>query len=73
MTLRDAQGDATVWLPVPSLDTPWQRTLDTSWTSNGGELSLAADGDTGAKLLVARFKAGGPAPSVVLMRATALM
>jgi len=66
VTLRDAQGDATVWLPVPSLDTPWQRTLDISWTSNGGELSLSADGDTGARLLVGRFKAGGPAPSVVL-------
>jgi len=66
VTLRDAKGPSLVWLPVPSLDTPWQRTRDLSWSSSGGDLRLAADGKTGAKVLIASFDAGIPAPSVVL-------
>ena len=66
VTLRDAKGESMVWLPVPSLDTPWQRTRDISWSSNGGDVRLAADGQTGAKVLVARFDAGTPEPAVVL-------
>jgi transglutaminase-like putative cysteine protease len=64
--LRDAQGGAIVWLPVASLDTPWQRTRDTTWSGNAADMRLAADGDTGARVLVARFDAGVPQPTVVL-------
>jgi transglutaminase-like putative cysteine protease len=64
--LRDAKGDSTVWLPIPSLDTPWQRTQDSSWTGNGAEVRIAADGDTGANMLVARFAAGTAQPNIVL-------
>jgi hypothetical protein len=61
--LSDPAGPSTVWLPVPSLDTPWQRTRDISWTRSGaGEVRLTTDGDTGAKVLVARFEAGAAAP-----------
>ena len=64
--LRDAQGGAIVWLPVASLDTPWQRTRDTTWSGNAADMRLAADGDTGARVLVARFDAGVAQPTVVL-------
>ncbi len=64
--LADPAGPSTLWLPVPSLDTPWQRTQDISWSSNGGEVRLASDGDTGAKVLVARFDAGVAQPRLTL-------
>ena len=64
--LRDAQAGAAVWLPVASLDTPWQRTQDTSWSGNGADIRLLADGDTGAKVLVARFERDTIQPTVVL-------
>ncbi|MFT7721338.1 MAG: transglutaminase domain-containing protein [Roseateles sp.] len=64
--LKDAAAASTVWLPLASLDTPWQRTLDTQWTSNGGELRLAADGDTGARVLVAQFGADRATPTLTL-------
>ena len=66
VTLRDPQGEASVWLPVPSLDTPWQRTQDVGWSGNASSMRLASDGSTGAKVLVARFDAATASPTVVL-------
>ena len=64
--LLDPKGASVVWLPVPSLDTPWQRTQDVDWNGNGGDIHLTADGDTGAKVLVARFDAGVAQPMITL-------
>jgi transglutaminase-like putative cysteine protease len=64
--LREPQGAAVIWLPVPSVETPWQRTQDTSWSGNSSDVRMAADGATGAKVLVARFDAGTKEPTVVL-------
>jgi transglutaminase-like putative cysteine protease len=64
--LRDAKGGATVWLPVTSLETPWQRSGDVSWSGNASDVRFASDGETGAKVLVARFDAGTADPSIVL-------
>jgi hypothetical protein len=62
VTLKDAKGPSTIWLPVPSLDNGWQRTLDVHWTDNAGKVQLSTDGDTGAKILTATYDAaGGPA------------
>jgi transglutaminase-like putative cysteine protease len=66
VSLRNANAESVVWVPVPSLDTSWQRTRDLSWSSNGGDVHLASDGKTGARVLVARFDAGSPEPRVVL-------
>lgn len=66
VTLKDAGGGATVWIPVASLETPWQHTLGTTWSGNATELRLAADGDTGARMLVARFDPAVAAPTVSL-------
>lgn len=65
--LRNPAGEATVWLPVPSLDTPWQRTQDTQWSGNAHDVRLLTDGETGAKVLTARFPAGTPQPTLVLV------
>ena len=64
--LVDPAGPSTAWLPVPSLDNPWQRTQDISWTSNASDLHITTDRDTGAKVLVARFDAGVAQPTVAL-------
>jgi transglutaminase-like putative cysteine protease len=64
--LREPKGEATVWLPVPSLETPWQRTQDSSWSGNSSDVRLGADGDTGARVLVAKFDAATSQPTIVL-------
>lgn len=64
--LKGERGDAMVWVPVPSLDTGWQRTDDTSWSGNASEMRMTADGRTGAKVLVAHFAAGTDNPTLVM-------
>ena len=64
--LKAAKGEASLWLPVPSIDTPWQRTQDSAWSGNSSEARLSADGSTGARVLVARFAADTPQPMLVL-------
>jgi transglutaminase-like putative cysteine protease len=64
--LRDPKGEATVWLPIPSVETPWQRTQDSSWSGNGSNVRLGADGDTGARILIAKFAATTAQPTLVL-------
>lgn len=66
VTLKGAHDPSTVWLPVPSLDNHWQRTTDTSWTSNASDIRMESDGRTGAKVLVARFAGGDADPQVTL-------
>ena len=55
--LADPVGATRIWLPVPSIDSDWQRSLDSSYTSNGSA-RMAADGVEGARMLYAEFAAG---------------
>ena len=60
-----SQGAARVWLPLPSIDTNWQRTVDSSFTSNG-HAQLTTDGREGAGILRVDFDAATDKPYVVL-------
>ena len=59
------QGTTRVWLPVPSVNSDWQKSLHSIFTSNGGA-HLAADGKYGARLLYAEFAADNAKPFVEL-------
>lgn len=63
--LQAAQGPARVWLPMPSIDSDYQRSLESSVTSNGVTRFLH-DGREGARLLYAEFAAGAAQPFVEL-------
>jgi transglutaminase-like putative cysteine protease len=58
-------GVTRVWLPVPSVNSDYQRSLESSFTSNG-TTQLTQDGQGGAKMLYAEFAAGAAAPFVEL-------
>jgi transglutaminase-like putative cysteine protease len=49
--LVDAPSDATVWVPIPTVNTKWQRSLSTE-TSAGG--TVETDPKSGARFVVAR-------------------
>ncbi|HMA09072.1 MAG TPA: transglutaminase domain-containing protein [Ramlibacter sp.] len=58
-------GATRVWLPVPSIDSEWQQSLESSFASNG-QAQLTSDGKEGARILYAEFPATGDQPWVEL-------
>lgn len=67
VVVADAQGATRVWLPVPSLDTPWQRTLDNAWSGNAATMKLVSDAAQDTRMLYAEWAPGAPVPSVQMV------
>ena len=61
--LQPLQGTTKVWIPLPSVDSDYQRSLTHSFTSNG-TAAIAQDGREGTRMLVADFMAGTAKPFV---------
>lgn len=57
------RGQTRVWIPVPSLNTAWQKSLESSISSNGSA-HLVADGSAGARMVYAEFDASQTQPFV---------
>jgi len=55
--IAEPQGATRVWLPVPSVDSAWQRSLDTRISSNGNA-RMGSDLVEGARFVSAEFAAG---------------
>jgi len=62
--LRDPSADATVWVPVPTINTHWQRSLSSETSGNAEQTSIETDPKSGARFVVAQFKADTPSPSL---------
>jgi transglutaminase-like putative cysteine protease len=60
-----SQGATRVWLPMPSLDSDWQRSLDNSFKTNG-QATRTTDGREGAGILLVDFAAANTQPYVEL-------
>jgi transglutaminase-like putative cysteine protease len=65
--LQNAAADATVWVPVPAIDTRWQRSLASETSGNAAQTRIESDARSGARFVVARFESGTPAPSVQII------
>lgn len=66
VTVAEPQGTVRLWLPVPDLDTDWQRTLDNGWTGNG-TMRLVSDPQQGVRMLYAEFAPEVKAPTATLI------
>jgi transglutaminase-like putative cysteine protease len=60
-----AQGATRVWLPIPSIDSEWQRSHESSFSTNGSATRVT-DGREGAKILQVDFDASVAQPFVEL-------
>ena len=58
-------GATRVWLPIPSVNSDWQKSLESSFTSNGAAV-LTADAQYGARMLYVEFADSVNAPYVEL-------
>jgi transglutaminase-like putative cysteine protease len=62
--LHDPPADATVWVPVPTINTHWQRSLSSETNGNAAQTSIETDPQSGARFVVAQFKTDTPSPSL---------
>jgi transglutaminase-like putative cysteine protease len=58
--LQHATGPSTVWVPLPTIDTEWQRSLSSNWSGNAREERIGNDPRFGARYLVAQFDGSSP-------------
>jgi len=59
------QGITRLWLPIPSVNTDWQQSLDNTFTSNG-QTRMTADTRYGARMLYVAFAENETHPFVAL-------
>jgi transglutaminase-like putative cysteine protease len=64
--VADVKGATQLWLPVPDLDTDYQRSLDNAWSGNAANARLVSDAKEGVRMLHAEFPAGVTAPTLTL-------
>ena len=64
--IQNAKGATRVWLPIPSVNSEYQQSLDSTWSGNARSMRQTADEKYGAKMLVAEFDAGEAKPVVEL-------
>ena len=60
-------GATRVWLPVPSIDSEYQKSLESTWKAPQGQARIVEDGKYGAKILAVEFPAGIARPTVELV------
>lgn len=55
--VADAQGGVKLWLPLPDIETDYQRTLDHAFSGNAASARIVADVPRGVRMLYAEFPA----------------
>ncbi|MDI4632177.1 transglutaminase domain-containing protein [Pelomonas sp. V22] len=64
VTVADPQGTTKLWLPLPDLETDYQRTLGHSWTGNAAQAQVVADAARDTRMLYAEFGDAVKEPSL---------
>lgn len=64
--VADVKGATQLWLPVPDVESDWQKPLDSTWSGNATQARLVSDAGRGVRMLHAEFAAGITAPTLTL-------
>src|SRR5690348_14003116 len=51
----DAGAGSQAWIPIPGVDTNWQKSLDSRWTGNMKDAAIRTHAADGTKMLHARW------------------
>ena len=65
--LRGLKGPAKVWVPMPVIDSAYQRSHETSYSGSAGTMRVAADAKYGAKMVYAEFADAAASPSLTVV------
>jgi transglutaminase-like putative cysteine protease len=60
------EGATRVWLPVPSVDSVYQKVIDNAWSGNASTMKIVHDGTYGAGLFYAEWATAEKNPAVEL-------
>ena len=60
------EGATRVWLPVPSVDSAYQKVIDNAWSGNASSMKIEHDGKYGAGLFYAEWASAEKTPAVEL-------
>jgi transglutaminase-like putative cysteine protease len=66
VSVPQARGTTRVWLPVPDVDTTWQKSMDNSWTGNASTVQVVSDPTRGVRMVMAEFAPTAGAPTLAL-------
>src|SRR5258706_14861568 len=58
------EGATRVWLPVPSVDSDYQKVIDNAWSGNASTAKIVHDGKYGAGLFYAEWATAEKTPGV---------
>jgi transglutaminase-like putative cysteine protease len=64
--IASPNGATRAWLPMPSINTDYQQSIDDRWSGNAASTRVASDLHYGAKMLCADFDAGVAKPAITL-------
>ena len=64
--IKDARDATRVWLPIPSIDSDYQKSLESTWSGNAAAARIVADARYGARMLYAEFDAANASPQIEL-------
>ena len=66
VSVPEALGTTKLWLPLPDVESDWQKPVENSWTGNATTVRIAADPARGVRMLYAEFAPTAGAPTLTL-------
>ena len=60
--LLKPRGTSLAWVPVPGVDSAWQKSVGSSWSGNAARATLVSDGKYGVSMVAAQWNEGEANP-----------
>lgn len=67
VNVADHQGSTRVWLPIPDVETGYQRSLGNEWSGNAATVRVVSDAGFGTRMLYAEFPDAVRQPTIRLV------
>jgi transglutaminase-like putative cysteine protease len=64
LDIQFAKGVSRAWLPLPAVETAWQKPIGSSWVGNAARAQVVSDGKYGADILYGEWRPGESAPRI---------
>ena len=66
VNVADVKGATRIWLPLPDVDTDYQKSAESTWSGNATSARIVADPARGVRMLYAEFEPAAGTPTLTL-------